>query len=134
VTQAFSNETVTAGHNFPVIVATLQADGNPIKNVIPEEGAFQYLDGMAIPDGVEDPVREAAERFINYSLNPANREKYLQEVPTGTTFDIPEEYQSEGYKNSAAVQGEDKLAIFDPVFIGERADDWTSQIQEIVRE
>lgn len=133
VTQAFSNETVTAGHNFPVIVATLQADGNPIKNVIPEEGAFQYLDGMAIPAGVEDPVREAAERFISYSLDPANREEYLQEVPTGTTFDIPEEYQSEGYKNSAAVQGEDKLAIFDPVFIGERADDWTSRIQEIIR-
>ncbi|MEF8781116.1 MAG: PotD/PotF family extracellular solute-binding protein [Haloferacaceae archaeon] len=131
--QAFANANVVAGHQFPVIVKTLQNDGHPIDDVIPEEGAFTYLDGMAIPDGVEDPKREAAERFINYSLNPANREEYLEMVPTGTTFDIPEEYQSEGYKTNTAVQYQDRLEIFDPVFVGSKADEWTSRIQEILR-
>jgi len=131
--QAFSNETVTAGHQFPVIVAQLQSDGNPIQNTIPEEGAFQYLDGLAIPAGVEDPIREAAEMFIDYSLDPANRGEYLELVPTGTTFEVPEEYQSEGYKGNVAVQFEDRLSIFDPVFIGSKADEWTTRIQEIIR-
>ncbi|USZ73690.1 ABC transporter substrate-binding protein [Natronosalvus halobius] len=131
--QAFANANVIAGHQFPVIVKTLQNEGHPIKDVIPEEGAFMYFDGMAIPAGVEDPKREAAEQFINYFIDPENRQEYLESVPTGTTFDIPEEYQSEGYKNNTAVMYEDRLSIFDPVFVGSKADEWTSEIQEILR-
>lgn len=133
VSQAFANGNVTAGHNFAVIVEQLKADGQPIKNRVAEEGGFMYLDGMAIPKGVEDPKRKAAELFINFSLDPSNRKEYLEAVPTGTTFPVPEKYQSKGYKQSAAVRGQDRLKIFDPVFVGGKADEWTTKIQEIIR-
>lgn len=133
VSQAFANGNVTAGHNFYVIAYQLQQDGNPIDVTVPEEGGFTYIDGLAVPRGVEDPKREAAERFINFSLDPEQREEYLQQVPTGTTFPIPEEFQSQGYKQNVNVQYQDRLDIFDPVLMGERADEWTSKIQEIIR-
>ncbi|MUV56176.1 PotD/PotF family extracellular solute-binding protein [Halogeometricum sp. CBA1124] len=131
--QGFANGNVTAGHNFYVIAASLADDGNPVKSTIPKEGGYQYIDGLAVPRGVRGKKRTAAEKFINYTLKPEIREPYLKEVPTATTFPIPEKYQSEGYKQNINVEYKDRLDIFDPVFIGNKSDQWTTKIQEMIR-
>ena len=58
---------VVAGGGNAVTLASKQA-GKPLEASVPEEGAVQYTESLALANGVKNP--DAAKAFINYCISP----------------------------------------------------------------
>lgn len=76
---ALLNGDVDLGIVWSGEAAILWAKDKQFKYTLPEEGAHQFIDSLAIPKGA--PHKESAEKFINYILKPEVSKIISQEFP-----------------------------------------------------
>lgn len=69
----------TVGFCWSAEIALAMEENPDIKIVFPKEGAYVFMDNWAIPKGAKH--KDAAEKFINYILEPETSEAISKEFP-----------------------------------------------------
>ncbi|MGI9244456.1 MAG: extracellular solute-binding protein, partial [Verrucomicrobiales bacterium] len=91
---------------------TLLAKSPSFSFVLPEEGAHQYIDSLAVPLGA--PNRDEAESFINFILRPEISVMISNEIPFTNPNRVAFERLSDKQKSNPASypQGDPDLRSF----------------------
>lgn len=109
---AFFNGSVDVGIVWSGEAAILYSKNKKYQYVLPEEGAHQFIDSLAIPKGA--PNKENAEKFIDYILRPEVSVKISNDFPyTNPNLEARKLLKKEQIENPASYpSGEPKLETF----------------------
>ncbi|HXG48377.1 MAG TPA: spermidine/putrescine ABC transporter substrate-binding protein [Methylomirabilota bacterium] len=118
---AFLNGSVDVGIVWSGEAAILFKKNKKFQYILPQEGAHQFIDSLAIPVGA--PHKENAEKFINYILRPEVSVKISEEFPyTNPNLEARKLLKKAQLQNPASYPpGEPKLETFKD--IGKAAQD-----------
>lgn len=109
---AFLNGSVDIGIVWSGEAAILFKKNKKFQYVLPQEGAHQFIDSLAIPTGA--PNKENAEKFIDYILRPEVSVKISEEFPyTNPNLEARKLLKKAQLQNPASYPpGEPKLETF----------------------
>ncbi|OFI01473.1 spermidine/putrescine-binding periplasmic protein precursor [Clostridium acetireducens DSM 10703] len=75
-TKLFANKQIALGVLWSGQAATMKQEGQPIKYVVPKEGAVGWVDNWAIAKGSKN--KELAHKFIDYMISKDFQKKYAE--------------------------------------------------------
>ena len=129
-TELFATGEAWVGNFWRGRVNNMRKEGLPIGYTTPKEGAYGWVDTMAIPTTCEN--KAAAEALLNFAIEPEIQKQFVLEgityAPTGSEVSLTEE------QTAFLGASEEALALtefVDPEYNLAHIDEWTEIVNRI---
>lgn len=117
-----------ASHAWNGDVVVAQEDNGDLAYVVPDEGAIMWVDNMVIPSGAANV--EAAHRFIDYILEPANQIRNALAAGYPSPSEVATDYLPADFKADPAIYPSPEV-LSKLVILGELSADAEAQYNQI---